>query len=118
MSKKFPNRIDTRRLRVTRFLQGLTFQAISARSGLSTTSLSWWENGTHSPTTTSLRRLAEAMGVSREFLRGIAGPTVEKRQQLAAVSTEDLIDELIRRFPQAATTSNLGTPSCPRLRAK
>lgn len=59
-----------RRLRAARELRGLNQTDLAQRSGLQQSAVSHYETGTRRPSFTNLRKLAEAMDVTADYLIG------------------------------------------------
>jgi transcriptional regulator with XRE-family HTH domain len=77
------------RLRALRQARRATLRAIAARSGLSESFLSQVERGRSSASIASLRRIADALGVSMADLfgpDGVPGPRVLRRNERPALS--------------------------------
>ena len=77
------------RLRALRRFRRCTLRTIAARSGLSESFLSQVERGRSSASIASLRRIAEALGVSMADLfepDGVPGPRVLRRDERPALS--------------------------------
>src|SRR5438094_6326071 len=85
-----PAEIDVgERLRELRRFRRCTLRTISARSGLSESFLSQVERGRSSASIESLRRVAEALGVSMADLfepDGVPGPRVLRRDERPALT--------------------------------
>src|SRR5437762_14134753 len=85
-----PAEIDVgERLRELRRFRRCTLRTISARSGLSESFLSQVERGRSSASIASLRRIADALGVSMADLfepDGLPGPRVLRRDERPALS--------------------------------
>lgn len=64
------NQIFSENLKTARNEKKLTYVALSSKVGISGTSLSAYERGTKSPTIDNASRLAEALGVSLDWLCG------------------------------------------------
>lgn len=79
MSDKFEGR-----LRKARQIKGLSQAELAKRAGFQPSAISHFETGARSPSFENLRRLADALGVSIDFLLGrqtgdsAAGPLAQK----------------------------------------
>jgi len=80
-----------RRLRAARELRGLSQAELAERAGLLPSAVSHYETGSRRPSFTNLRRLAESMEVTTDYLVGST-----KRPNSAEPSTEPLLRDFER----------------------
>jgi transcriptional regulator with XRE-family HTH domain len=69
---KAPTELFPARLRAARLLRALEQAELAAKSGLPPTSISHFEGGSRKPSFDNLRRLAEALDVTTDYLMGRA----------------------------------------------
>jgi transcriptional regulator with XRE-family HTH domain len=78
MPEKFPDRLKS-----TRELRGLNQAELALKAKLQPTAISHFETGSRSPSFDNLRRLADALSVSTDYLMGrtdemkLAGPAAD-----------------------------------------
>jgi transcriptional regulator with XRE-family HTH domain len=65
-----PSAIFPARLKSARDLRGLNQDQLAARSGLQSSAISHFETGGRKPSFDNLKRLADALGVSTDYLLG------------------------------------------------
>ena len=110
-----PAEIDVgERLRELRRFRRCTLRTISARSGLSESFLSQVERGRSSASIESLRRVAEALGVSMADLfepDGVPGPRVLRRDERPALTFGVLGRKLLLTPQPEGPTSTMVSPS-------
>lgn len=80
-----------RRLRAARELRGLSQADLADRAGLLQSAVSHYETGSRRPSFTNLRRIAEAMEVTTDYLVGRA-----KRPDVVDPSEEPLLRDFER----------------------
>ena len=106
------------RLRAARRLRRLSQNELGIRAGLQPAAISHFENGKRQPALANLRRLADALGTTTDYLCGRAAapatclpsPTLEAYGRLSAHDQElarDFVELLASRQPRKAA----GTPT-------
>ena len=70
MQKSIPSELFPARLRAARELRELTQEALADRASLQPSAISHFESGTRKPSFDNLRRLADALEVSTDYLLG------------------------------------------------
>lgn len=65
-------------MRATRNARGLSLEDLSEKTGIASSQLSRYETGKHSPSVARALLVAEALGVSLDFL--VTGSTAEPRR--------------------------------------
>jgi transcriptional regulator with XRE-family HTH domain len=99
-------------LRTIRETKGLTQSELAERSGLQPSAVSHFEAGRRSPSFDNLRALADALGVSTDYLLGrdaapgLAGPTAEKLFRHAGEVTDDELRTLAEFAEMMAAKHN------------
>jgi transcriptional regulator with XRE-family HTH domain len=92
------------RLKAARELRKLSQGEIASRANLPPTSISHFESGSRKPSFDNLRRLAQALGVTTDYLLGLADqpevstsadPLYRHGQQLSS-QDRDLADQFLR----------------------
>jgi transcriptional regulator with XRE-family HTH domain len=68
-----PSTIFPERLKAARDLRGFNQDQLAERSGLQSSAISHFETGNRKPSFDNLRRLADALGVSTDYLLGRTG---------------------------------------------
>ncbi len=106
MSEKFEDR-----LRKTRQERGLSQTDLAKRAGFQPSAISHFETGTRSPSFENLRRLADALGVSIDYLLGrqaestAAGPVANRlHRNFEKMSSSD--QEIIAAMAEALAKKN------------
>ncbi|MBI3129668.1 MAG: helix-turn-helix transcriptional regulator [Candidatus Tectomicrobia bacterium] len=83
MRKSTPSEIFPERLRAAREMRELSQGALATRAGMQPSAISHFESGTRKPSFENLRRLADALDVSTDYLLGrikeIAGPATAEQ---------------------------------------
>lgn len=82
----FPHRLQTARVK-----RGLSQQDLAARTGLPPSSISHFEGGARKPSFDNLRRLANSLEVSTDYLLG-------RVDQLQAISGVDMFNRHLKDF--------------------
>lgn len=110
-STKDPDQVFAERLRAIRELRKFSQVELGQRADMPASSVAHFEAGSRKPSFNSLRRLAEALDVSTDYLLGIsdeaAGATPTSSalfRDLDRLSGEDL--ELTRRFMEMLASRN------------
>ncbi|MBI4585116.1 MAG: helix-turn-helix transcriptional regulator [Planctomycetes bacterium] len=88
-------------LKKMRLLRGLKQRELAHRTGLQPSAISQFETGHREPSIDNLRKLADALGVSIDFLMGRqalipSGPQLEKILRHARQMTQEQLEELAR----------------------
>lgn len=89
-----PKNVFPQRLQALREKRGLSQEELAKRSGLQPTAISHFETGTRKPSFDNLRRLADALETTVDYLMG-------RTNDPAAVVTEG--DQLFRDFANLTT---------------
>ena len=89
------------RLREMRKLRGMTQTEVAARAGTSSATISHFETGQREPGPANLKKLADALGVTTDFLLGRTelaptGPQMQALIRTAARMTQQQLNELAR----------------------
>ena len=100
-------------LRRTREKRGLSQSQLAEKTGLQPSAVSHFEAGRRAPSFSNLRHLADALGVSIDFLIGRqrrpqpAGPAAERLfRDFAQLSSED--QDMLARFAKTLAERNKG----------
>jgi transcriptional regulator with XRE-family HTH domain len=93
MQKSTPSEVFPERLRGARELRELTQEALAGRSGLQPSAISHFESGTRKPSFDNLRRLADALRVSTDYLLG-------RTKEISGAATSDQMHRDFDRMSQ------------------
>ena len=97
MQKSTPSEVFPERLRGARELRELTQEALAARSGLQPSAISHFESGTRKPSFDNLRRLADALRVSTDYLLG-------RTKEISGAATSDRCTGILTECPRKTGT--------------
>jgi transcriptional regulator with XRE-family HTH domain len=91
-SSEPPNEDETMsaRIKEARQARGWSQQELAERVSVSQPTIVHWEQGTHTPRHLALARLADALGVSRQWLRGDGEPIAARSIEKATISSVQL----------------------------
>ena len=93
MKKSTPSEAFPERLRTARELRELSQGALAGRAGLQPSAISHFESGTRKPSFDNLRRLADALQVSTDYLLG-------RTNQISGAATSDQLHRDFDRMSQ------------------
>ncbi|MEP7284378.1 MAG: helix-turn-helix transcriptional regulator [Chloroflexota bacterium] len=102
----------TDRLKTLREQRGWTQRELAQRAGIGDSQINKYEAGSHDPSATSIKSIAEQLGVSTDYLLGLTDHprgsygdalTPEERQWVGAYASGDnttLLEMIVRRIRQ------------------
>jgi transcriptional regulator with XRE-family HTH domain len=93
MKKSTPSDVFPARLRAARELRELTQEGLASRAGMQPSAISHFESGTRKPSFDNLRRLADALQVSTDYLLG-------RTKELSGAATSDQLHRDFDRMSQ------------------
>ncbi len=111
-SSKFPER-----LRSSRELRGLSQADLAVKSGLQASAISHFETGRRSPSFDNLRRLADALSITTDYLLGrvddpaASGPAVPsafRDFKNMTSADQELISDLVKKLAHKNTRNRSG----------